>query len=79
LIKINRLDISSHQERIREIFLKFPPFEKLQLVGDIMIDFEKIAEIIFFTVELEQTLVFENGFVIDKDNACMFIQNTFDT
>jgi hypothetical protein len=43
------------------------------------IDFEKIGEIIFFTFVLEETLIFENGIIIDKDNACQFIQNTFDT
>lgn len=41
--------------------------------------FEKIGEIIFFTFVLEETLIFENGIIIDKDNACQFIQNTFDT
>jgi hypothetical protein len=44
-----------------------------------MISFEKIGQIIFLTVVLEEIIVLGNGIVLDKHNACQFIQDTFDT
>ena len=48
------------------------------LSGDNMLDFEKIAEISFFVVELEQMLVLDNGIVITKDNVGQFLNSNFD-
>ena len=43
-----------------------------------MIDFQKIEEIYFLVFAVDQILVLGN-IIIDKDNACEFVQNTFDT
>lgn len=43
-----------------------------------MLDFEKIAEISFLVVEMEQMLVLDNGIVITKDNVGQFINSNFD-
>lgn len=48
------------------------------LSGDNMLDFEKIAEISFLVVELEQMLVLDNGIVITKDNVGQFLNSNFD-
>lgn len=47
--------------------------------GECMIDFERIAEISFLVYVLDQTLYLDNGIILDKDNACQFIQSVYDT
>lgn len=44
-----------------------------------MLDFEKIAELSFVTMELNETVRLENGMIITRDNVCEFINNVFDT
>lgn len=43
-----------------------------------MLDFERIAEISFLVMELDQTLVFESGMIVDRDNLAEYIRNTYD-
>ena len=44
-----------------------------------MLDFQKIAELTFITMGLEEEVMLENGMVLTKDNVCQFINNLFDT
>ena len=43
-----------------------------------MLDFEKIAELSFITLELEEKVMLDNGMVITKENVGEFINNIFD-
>ena len=43
-----------------------------------MLDFEKIAEITYITLELGEVVMLDNGLVITKENVGKFINNTFD-
>lgn len=43
-----------------------------------MWDLEKIAEISFLVVEMNQVLVLDNGIVISRDNIGEFIRSTND-
>ena len=44
-----------------------------------MIDFQRIAEMTFLVMELDQVLMFDNGIVVDKDNLGEFITSIYDT
>ncbi len=43
-----------------------------------MVDYQKIAEMTFLVMELNQVLVFDNGIVIDRDNFAEFISYWYD-
>ena len=43
-----------------------------------MLDFEKIAELSFITMELNEMVMLDNGMVITKENVGEFINNIFD-
>ena len=43
-----------------------------------MLDFEKIAEITYITMELGEVVMLDNGRIITKENVGKFINNTFD-
>ena len=43
-----------------------------------MLDFEKIAELSFITLELDEMVMLDNGMIITKENVGNFINNTFD-
>lgn len=44
-----------------------------------MLDFEKIAELSFITLELDEMVRLDNGMVITRENVCDFINGLFDT
>lgn len=43
-----------------------------------MLDFEKIAEISFITLELNEIVMLDNGMIISKENVCKFINSVYD-
>lgn len=43
-----------------------------------MLDFEKIAEISFITLELNEIVMLDNGMIISKENVCEFINSVYD-
>lgn len=44
-----------------------------------MLDFEKIEEMTILVMGLDQTLIFENGIVVNQENFGEFITSIFDT
>ena len=44
-----------------------------------MLDFEKIHELSFIIFTMEQNVVLDNGFVVNKDNFTEFVQGIYDT
>lgn len=43
-----------------------------------MIDFDKIAEMSFLVLEMDQILFFDNGLIVNKENFGEFITSQFD-
>lgn len=43
-----------------------------------MPDFQKIEEMTFLVMELDQVIMFDNGIMVNKDNFAEFITSLFD-
>lgn len=43
-----------------------------------MLDFLKIAELLFITFELDEMVMLDNGMIITRENVGNFINNLFD-